>query len=214
MDYKVRTERPIAEVLTQLGNVLRERGWEVLQQTDLSARLPGAERPYYLLEAIYPPALARAVALNPCAGLLCVGRLILYEEDSQTTVALLDASLLTPFLTGTSLQQTVLQPCEELVKILREVGEAVGPTGEEAGFDETVARRLSRIEGQIRGLQKMLAENRECDAILTQLAAASGALKQVAASLISTHIVHCIREDLEHGGNGSAVNQKLLSILF
>jgi len=80
--------------------------------------------------------------------------------------------------------------------------------------DDSLLRRLRRIEGQIRGLQRMIETGRECDAVLTQFSAVNAALKQTAALMVSAHLVQCIRAELDNGGDGSSVNQRLLNILF
>lgn len=61
-----------------------------------------------------------------------------------------------------------------------------------------IDRRLARIEGQVRGLRRMLSEGAYCCDVLNQVSAASSALNQVAASLASQHIKHCI---IGHGTN-------------
>jgi DNA-binding FrmR family transcriptional regulator len=60
--------------------------------------------------------------------------------------------------------------------------------------DERAAtdRRLARIEGQIRGIRRMIAEGAYCCDALNQIAAASAALNQVAVQVASSHIRHCI----------------------
>lgn len=55
-------------------------------------------------------------------------------------------------------------------------------------------RRLRRIEGQIRGLQRMIDQDEYCIDILTQVSAASRALHSVAIGLLDQHIRHCVRE--------------------
>jgi CsoR family transcriptional regulator, copper-sensing transcriptional repressor len=59
--------------------------------------------------------------------------------------------------------------------------------------------RLRRIEGQIRGLQKMVENDTYCIDILTQITAASNALKKVAVGLLDSHIRHCVVEGSEEG---------------
>jgi DNA-binding FrmR family transcriptional regulator len=58
---------------------------------------------------------------------------------------------------------------------------------------EAVLRRLRRIEGQVRGLQRMVEEERYCIDILTQVSAATAALERVAMVLVSDHVRHCVR---------------------
>ncbi|OFX12681.1 MAG: hypothetical protein A2V59_11175 [Armatimonadetes bacterium RBG_19FT_COMBO_69_19] len=64
--------------------------------------------------------------------------------------------------------------------------------------------RLRRIEGQIKGLQRMLVEDRDCTEIAQQIAAARAALDRVAVDLISAGLENCLRLELEgkpHGRN-------------
>lgn len=62
-----------------------------------------------------------------------------------------------------------------------------------------ISRRLRRIEGQVRGLQRMVENDDYCIDILTQITAASNALKKVAVGLLDDHIRHCVMEDTEKG---------------
>lgn len=55
-------------------------------------------------------------------------------------------------------------------------------------------KRLSRIEGQVRGLQKMIEEDRYCVDILVQVKAVTAALKRVEGELLKDHVDHCIKE--------------------
>jgi DNA-binding FrmR family transcriptional regulator len=71
------------------------------------------------------------------------------------------------------------------------------------GYGETkdaYRRRLRRIEGQIRGLQVMIDEDRYCIDILTQISAATRALQSVALELVDDHLNHCVREAIDAGG--------------
>jgi DNA-binding FrmR family transcriptional regulator len=64
---------------------------------------------------------------------------------------------------------------------------------------EDVLARLRRIEGQVRGLQKMVENDEYCIDILTQITAASNALKKVAVGLLDDHIRHCVTKGTEDG---------------
>lgn len=57
-----------------------------------------------------------------------------------------------------------------------------------------VARRLARIEGQVRGISKMIEEDRYCIDVLTQVKAAQAALKKVEGELLKDHADHCLAE--------------------
>ena len=61
-------------------------------------------------------------------------------------------------------------------------------------------RRLRRIEGQVRGLQKMVDEDKYCIDILTQVSAATRALQSVALGLMEAHLGHCVAEAAAEGG--------------
>ncbi|HEY6495389.1 MAG TPA: metal-sensitive transcriptional regulator [Trebonia sp.] len=60
--------------------------------------------------------------------------------------------------------------------------------------------RLRRVEGQVRGLQRMVAEDSYCIDILTQVAAATRALQSVAIGLLEEHIRHCVSQAVAEGG--------------
>ena len=58
---------------------------------------------------------------------------------------------------------------------------------------DAILRRLRRIEGQIRGLQRMVDDERYCIDIVTQISAATTALDHVALMLLEDHVRHCVR---------------------
>ena len=68
-------------------------------------------------------------------------------------------------------------------------------------------RRLRRIEGQIRGLQRMIEEDKYCIDILTQVSAATKALQSVALGLLEEHLSHCVAEAVAEGGDSA--NEKV-----
>ena len=71
-----------------------------------------------------------------------------------------------------------------------------------AYIDEKAAlqRRLKRIEGQIRGLQRMVEEDQYCINILDQISATTRGLQAVALKLLGDHLSHCVSEALVKGG--------------
>lgn len=77
--------------------------------------------------------------------------------------------------------------------------------GYEINKDEYL-KRLARIEGQVRGLQRMISEDKYCIDVLTQVNAVSAALKGVAVGLLDEHVRHCVREAAE-AGDGSAADE-------
>lgn len=59
---------------------------------------------------------------------------------------------------------------------------------------DDLARRLKRIEGQVRGLQRMVDEDTYCIDVLTQISAVSSALDSVAVGLLDQHLRHCVAD--------------------
>jgi DNA-binding FrmR family transcriptional regulator len=70
-----------------------------------------------------------------------------------------------------------------------------------------VEKRLSRIEGQVRGLRRMVDEEAYCIDVLTQISAVERALDGVALKLLSDHTDHCVREAVAAGG--AEANEKV-----
>ncbi|GIH66576.1 MULTISPECIES: metal-sensitive transcriptional regulator [Microbispora] len=68
------------------------------------------------------------------------------------------------------------------------------------GTKEDHLRRLRRIEGQVRGLQRMVEEDKYCIDILTQVSAANRALQAFALELLDEHMAHCVAEAIAKGG--------------
>lgn len=64
---------------------------------------------------------------------------------------------------------------------------------------EALQNRLSRIEGHVRGVKKMLAEQRDCDDILTQVAGIKAAIQQVAIKLLEGHLETCVTDYITRG---------------
>ena len=61
------------------------------------------------------------------------------------------------------------------------------------------AARLGRIEGQVRGIARMIDEDRYCIDILTQISAVTSALESVALSLLDDHLAHCVTDAIHEG---------------
>jgi DNA-binding FrmR family transcriptional regulator len=74
--------------------------------------------------------------------------------------------------------------------------------------DKTLlVKRLHRIEGQVRGIEKMVDEDRYCIDILTQIAAVTTALEQVGAKLLEGHVNHCVRDAIASGDENDAAEK-------
>lgn len=70
---------------------------------------------------------------------------------------------------------------------------------------EDVLRRLSRVEGHIRGIAKMVQENRECPMILLQIAAVEAALSKITEIIVEDHIETCVAKAIREGRGEKAV---------
>ncbi|MGP3534673.1 metal-sensitive transcriptional regulator [Microbacterium sp. RD1] len=68
------------------------------------------------------------------------------------------------------------------------------------GSKDDLLKRLRRAEGQVRGIARMVEEDKYCIDILTQVSAATKALENVALSLLSDHLSHCVAEATAEGG--------------
>jgi DNA-binding FrmR family transcriptional regulator len=76
-------------------------------------------------------------------------------------------------------------------------------------------RRLRRIEGQIRGLQKMVEEERYCGDIITQVASVQEALRSVARELMRNHLKHCATAAITQGHTkAEAMYDELLELIY
>ena len=62
-----------------------------------------------------------------------------------------------------------------------------------------INNRLNRIEGQVRGVKKMIEEDRYCDDVLIQLSAIDKSIKSLANYILENHMYNCVYDDLEKG---------------
>jgi DNA-binding FrmR family transcriptional regulator len=76
-------------------------------------------------------------------------------------------------------------------------------------------RRLRRIEGQVRGLQKMVTDDRYCADIVTQVASVQEALRGVARQLMRNHLKHCATSAIRRGeSDAEAMYDELLDLVY
>jgi len=71
----------------------------------------------------------------------------------------------------------------------------------------SIQARLRRIEGQVRGIQRMVDEDRYCIEVLTQVSAVRAALEGVALQLLADHTEHCVSEAIRSGGGDEKVRE-------
>ncbi|MEP6496075.1 MAG: metal-sensitive transcriptional regulator [bacterium] len=76
-------------------------------------------------------------------------------------------------------------------------------------------KRLRRIEGQVRGLQKMVEEDRYCADIMTQISSVHEALRAVGRELMRNHLKHCASSAMRAGGDeASAMYDELVDLMY
>ncbi|HZT69381.1 MAG TPA: metal-sensitive transcriptional regulator [Terriglobia bacterium] len=77
-------------------------------------------------------------------------------------------------------------------------------------------RRLRRLEGQVRGLQNMIEEDRYCPDIMIQISAAQEALRTVGRELMRNHLRHCVRRAVTDGpaDQANAMYDELLELIY
>jgi len=88
-----------------------------------------------------------------------------------------------------------------------------------AGVDPEIKqrnlRRLRRIEGQVRGLQKMVEEDRYCADILTQISSVQEALRAVGRELMRNHLKHCATQAIRTGGTeAEGMYDELVDLIY
>jgi DNA-binding FrmR family transcriptional regulator len=95
-----------------------------------------------------------------------------------------------------------------------------GPGGQAAAVDPEIKRsvltRLRRIEGQMRGLQKMVEEERYCADVLTQVSSVQEALRGVGRALLHNHLRHCATEAIrsDDPGRAEGMYEELMDLIY
>ncbi len=75
----------------------------------------------------------------------------------------------------------------------------------EHGYEkDALKKRLHRIEGQVRGIERMVEEDRYCIDILTQIGAVRTALESLGLEILEDHVTHCVHDALASGDAGTA----------
>ena len=87
--------------------------------------------------------------------------------------------------------------------------------GVDAAIKDRNLKRLRRIEGQVRGLQKMVEEDRYCADILTQISSVHEALRATARELMRNHLKHCAAHAIRSGeGDAEAMYDELIDLMY
>ncbi|HSL10212.1 MAG TPA: metal-sensitive transcriptional regulator [Actinomycetota bacterium] len=77
---------------------------------------------------------------------------------------------------------------------------------------EQLQKRLRRIEGQVRGLQRMIDEDQYCIDVLTQLNSVVAALRAVGMGLLDDHVRHCVTDSIEQGDGREKVEELMAAV--
>jgi CsoR family transcriptional regulator, copper-sensing transcriptional repressor len=77
---------------------------------------------------------------------------------------------------------------------------------------KTLIKRLGRIEGQVRGISKMVDESRYCIDIITQISAVRAALRRVEEEVLRDHVAHCVEHAIQ-SGNVKDQRQKVAELM-
>lgn len=80
-------------------------------------------------------------------------------------------------------------------------------------FKPAVKNRLKRIEGQVRGVLKMMEEEKECKDVISQLSAARSALERTIAVIVAENLEECVKDQLEKGEDSSEVVKEAINLL-
>lgn len=73
--------------------------------------------------------------------------------------------------------------------------------------------RLRRIEGQVRGLQRMIDDDTYCIDVLTQVNSVTAAIRAVGIGLLDDHVRHCVRESIEQGNGDEKVEELMAAVV-
>jgi DNA-binding FrmR family transcriptional regulator len=81
-------------------------------------------------------------------------------------------------------------------------------------YDEDVMRRLKRIEGQIRGVMRMMEEDQDCKDVVTQLSAIRSATDKALAYIVATNLEKCVLEDVKLGKDSKKMVHEAVELLL
>ncbi|HEX6922881.1 MAG TPA: metal-sensitive transcriptional regulator [Bacillales bacterium] len=80
-------------------------------------------------------------------------------------------------------------------------------------FTPEMKNRLKRVEGQVRGVQKMMEDEKECKDVISQLSAARSAIDRAIAFIVAQNLEQCVREQNEKGEDTSTMVQEAIELL-
>lgn len=80
-------------------------------------------------------------------------------------------------------------------------------------FTQEMKNRLKRVEGQVRGVLKMMEDEKECKDVISQLSAARAAIDRAIAFIVAQNLEQCVREQAQKGEDSSQVVQEAIELL-
>ncbi|MFF2878310.1 metal-sensitive transcriptional regulator [Gottfriedia sp. NPDC057991] len=80
-------------------------------------------------------------------------------------------------------------------------------------YDDPIKNRIKRIEGQIRGILKMMEEDKDCKDVITQLSAVKSALDRTIGVIVSSNLVDCVRNANENGQDAEDLVKEAVNLL-
>ncbi|WP_432401218.1 metal-sensitive transcriptional regulator [Wukongibacter sp. M2B1] len=78
---------------------------------------------------------------------------------------------------------------------------------------DALLKRLKRIEGQVKGIQKMIEDDRYCNDILVQIAAVRSAMNKVGGIILENHLKGCIKNSLQNNPEGEVIDELIDTML-
>lgn len=81
-------------------------------------------------------------------------------------------------------------------------------------YDDNMKRRLRRVEGQVRGVLKMMEEEKNCKDVVSQLSAIRSAVDKTLALVVAVNLEQCLLDEREKGGDTSKVVQEAVELLI
>lgn len=80
-------------------------------------------------------------------------------------------------------------------------------------YDKSVIHRLKRIEGQIKGVLRMIENNEDCKAVVTQLSSSRSAIDRTIGLIVSLNLEQCVRENIEKGESTEQIVKEAVDLL-
>lgn len=86
------------------------------------------------------------------------------------------------------------------------------PTRSHSAGKEQLRHRLHRVEGQVRGIERMVDEDRYCTDVITQISAVQAALDKVALGVLDGHARHCVAASRGEDGSGEPIDELMAAV--